>query len=437
MPAAPARATLLTVGVAAEDFAEIARLPEADRFRFLAVGGEDEAVEPERCRPRALIAEARRLARAHPGGVAGVIGTEDYPPSLLVPAIAAALNLPAPSLAAVLRCEHKGWSRILQRRLVPEATPPFFLVDPGRPGRLDTLPYPLWVKPVKAYMSMFGRRVAGPADMAAHLADLARVLPPFARPFDELLALAPPLSDHADVTGAWAVAERVMAGRQCTLEGYVFQGEVTVLGIVDSIRFPNRVSFKHFLYPSALPSAAQGAMAQVARRLMPALGFRHGQFNIEFFWDPARRRAAIIEVNSRFSPQFADLFEKVDGFSTYGVLLDLALGRRPRHGFRQGRHRMAGSFVLRRFTDALVTRVPGPADLGRALAHEPDARVKLRAKAGERLSQWPQDSYSFRYGLIHVGGDDLPAMRAKVRRIARALDFGFAPAGLEPAHRDR
>jgi hypothetical protein len=251
-------------------------------------------------------------------------------------------------------------------------------------------------------------------------------LPAFVGPFNDLTARAPAPDGLETVDGHWAIAEELLGGLQCTLEGYVHGGEVTVLGIVDSIRFPNRVSFKHFLYPSRLPRPVRRAMTETARRLMPGLGFDHGLFNIEFFWDPDRGPPRIIEVNSRFSPQFADLFEKVDGFNTYGLVLDLALGRRPVHGRGEGRHRAAGSFVLRHFRDRLVTRLPGRRELERALRLEPDARIKLRATEGRPLSAWPQDSYSYRYALIHVGGRDLPDMRAKVEAIAGLLDFRFA-----------
>ncbi|MSP84012.1 MAG: D-alanine--D-alanine ligase [Alphaproteobacteria bacterium] len=424
-PKAPA--TLLGVGIAEEDVAEIAALPRSRDYRVVTVGTYEEASEPEQCRPKAYIAKAIRAARRT--SATGVFGTEDYPPSLLVPTIASSLALPTAPLVAIAHCEHKAWSRYLQKALVPRSVPRFAFVDPRDPkaGESPPLPYPFWLKPVKSSLSVLGFRIGGPEECRRALAQMRVRLPKFVGPFNTLVeGLA--AADHlAHIDGFWAVAEELLAGWQCTLEGYVFGGEVTVLGIVDSVRFPNGVSFKRFQYPSRLPRQVQQFMADAARRLMPGLGFDHGMFNIEFFWDPRRTAPKIIEVNSRFSPQFADLFEKVDGFNTYGLVLDLALGRRPDHARRAGRHRTAGSFVLRHFEDRTVTRIPSAGDIARVRDFDDDARVKVRATHGQALSTWPQDSYSFRYGLIHVGGRHLADMRTKAARIAALLDYRFAP----------
>ena len=59
---------------------------------------------------------------------------------------------------------------------------------------------------------------------------------------------------------------------------------------------------------------------------MEGLGFDNGLFNIEMTYDAAADRIAIIEINPRMASQFADLYEKVDGTSSYRVLLDIARG---------------------------------------------------------------------------------------------------------------
>lgn len=134
----------------------------------------------------------------------------------------------------------------------------------------------------------------------------------------------------------------------------------------------------------------------------------------------------VIEVNDRLSMQFADLFEKVDGISSYQILIDLARGRRPDHRRRQGRYRAAASFVLRGFKDRLCLAVPSDDDIARVEREIPDTVVMVRAVPGMSLSDLPQDSYSFRHGLINIGGDDLASMRAKLGRALRMLPFRFA-----------
>jgi hypothetical protein len=50
----------------------------------------------------------------------------------------------------------------------------------------------------------------------------------------------------------------------------------------------------------------------------------------------------------------------------------------------------------------------------------------IRAVPGMRLSELPQDSYSFRHGLINIGGRDLAEMQATLERALAMLPFRFA-----------
>ena len=419
-------ATLLSVGVSDEDRVQLMRLSRPGALTLLEAGSYEEVSEPNICRPREYVARAVAFAEAQPR-VDGVIGVDDFPPSLLVPAIARRLGLPGLDFGAAVRCEHKAWSRMLQQRLVPEATPRFVLVDLDRPAEFDVLGVgrPFWLKPIKSYLSYLGFRIADDRAYRQALAMAAEKLPPFLGAFLELSRDAD-LPDELLCGRKWMLAEELMGGFQCTLDGYVHAGEVTVLGVVDSIRFANKVSFRRFQYPSSLPLRAQAQMAEVAKRLMPGLGFDHGMFNIEFFWDPKRSSPMVIEVNDRLSMQFGDLYEKVDGINSYRILMDLAQGRRPEHGRRQGRYRAAASFVLRGFVDRLCLAVPSDDDIAKVGREIPDTVVMIRATPGMRLSELPQDSYSFRHGLINIGGRDLADMQAKLDRALTMLPFRFS-----------
>ena len=55
----------------------------------------------------------------------GVIGTGDYPACMLAALVAERLGLPGPSPAQIVLHSHKLYSREIQKRLVPEATPAF------------------------------------------------------------------------------------------------------------------------------------------------------------------------------------------------------------------------------------------------------------------------------------------------------------------------
>ena len=109
----------------------------------------------------------------------------------------------------------------------------------------------------------------------------------------------------------------------------LYGGEVHILGVVNSIFFPDTLAFSRFDYPSALPEGVQERMADIAKRLMSGLGFDNGMFNVEMMYDAREDRIAIIEINPRMASQFADLYEKVDGTNAYEVLLDLGMRGSP------------------------------------------------------------------------------------------------------------
>ncbi len=423
--------TVLTVGVNDHDAYWLARIDRPTRFRFVPIGDFAQADNPELCRPRAFIAAAVAEAERLGGQPSGVVAFDDYPGSILAAAIAERLNLPGPSLASVVACNNKGWSRALQAAAVPQAVPRFQILDPHRayrPGELQ-LAFPFWLKPVKSSMSYLGFRIDSFAEFERALALSRAGLPAYAAAFQELMDMVQPSlpSGTPPVRADWLIAEGLLGGRQCTLEGLMYRGELTVVGIVDSIRLPNRVSFSRFDYPSRLSRSTQAKIIDIASRALDRAGFDNGLFNIEFFVGNGGTRPMIIEINPRFSPQFSDLFEKVDGTLSHQHVVEMATGERPLLARRQGRHRIATSCVLRVDRDHLVERVPAARDIARLQARVPDAHVQVTTKAGQRLSDSVQDSYTYRYGLIHLGARDRHDLRAKLATAKQLLRFRLKP----------
>jgi hypothetical protein len=128
--------------------------------------------------------------------------------------------------------------------------------------------------------------------------------------------------------------------------------------------------------------------------------------------------------------QFADLYEKVDGFSSYQVLIDVAAGHRPTVRRRRGAHRFAASCIFRTFRDAQVRRAPSDDDVAAVHDLHPDARVEIFARAGEWLSEAMQDRVSYRYGLVNLGGRNLADVKHAAEECLRMLKFEFEPAGI-------
>ena len=428
---------VLTIGLTPEDRHWLGRIEQPERFRYRTLGDPLAGENPEVLHPREFVGAALDELRGFPQKPAGIIAADDYPATLLAAAIRGAAGLPGPSFESSLMCAHKGWSRLLQREVVPEAAPRFQLIDPDArydAGNLE-LRFPFWVKPVKSALSYLGFRVSSPAELAQVQGRARTELPRYARAFCEMLAMsAAPLPDAlARTTGEWLIAEELMGGRQCTLEGWFARGRMHLLGIVDSIRLPNRVSFSRFEYPSQLPRAVQAEMVRVAERIMRRTGFDDGLFNIEFFVHGGR--AKIIEINPRMCLQFADLYAKVNGRLTHELLVELASGIEPGPPRARGRYRVAASFVLRTPEDRVVRRVPTEEDIARVEALHPGTVVHVLAQPGEKLSDHAQDSYTFRYGLVHLGAESPPALRARFAHVMEMLHFELEPVTTTIAQR--
>jgi hypothetical protein len=229
--------------------------------------------------------------------------------------------------------------------------------------------------------------------------------------YAEIAALAG--VDPASVHGF--LAEALLSGLEVTLEGYVHGGVVTMIGITDSVKYPGTLSFERFEYPSALSAARQAELAAVAARVLPALGFEAGFFNVEFFV-PQEGPAQIIEVNGRIASQFAPLMLGVHGRSSYDALFELALGRDPR--WEVGEPTCVGiSYCLRVFEDAYVEAVPDP---------EPDLEVLVRP--GVLLSeQGANDAESYRLAIFTGFGETREEAVERCRERAAALSFRLAP----------
>jgi hypothetical protein len=361
-----------------------------------------------------------------------VVSTDDYPGSVIAAIVARRLGLPGASSIANLRCQHKYLSRLDQQRLVPQAVPNFSLLDTRAPA-IRRRDYPLFIKPVKSFFSIGASRVDIPADLPAAIVE-ATLPEQFYRPFDELLRLHPELG-LAEVGSHCVLAEALLVGHQCTLEGYVRRGKAYMLGVVDSIFYPGTRAFQRFEYPSSLPDAAQARLHRIGADLMEGIGYGEGFFNIEFMVDLPRDTAHIIEVNPRLASQFSDLYEKVDGTNSYRMLLDIALGRQPIGKKRAGRRRMAASCALRRFEDAYVRRLPSDRSIERLHARYPDIRIEVLANQGEWLSQGMQDGQSYRYAVLNIGG----ASREEILEVLDdcIVELGFAFDDGRPRRGDR
>lgn len=350
-----------------------------------------------------------------------VASTDDYPGTTLTSIVAQRLNLPGTHITPNLLCQHKYNSRLVQRAAAPEAVPAFHLLDVGSDAALPhDLEFPIFVKPVKFFFSVGAQRVDS-ADQLRSIKQRWIGMAGFFRPFDMLLRR---YTGHAMGT-EFLIAETLLKGWQVTLDGYAHGGAIYPVGVVDSIMFPGTIAFQRFEYPSILAQDVQDRMFQIASKVMRAMEFDCGQFNIEFMYDIDTDSISIIEINPRMSSQFADLFAKVDGVNSYRVMLDLAFGREPHITQRNGPYEMAASCVLRTLQNQMVMKLPTTVEIDQIFEWHPDIRVEILGTEGLRLSQQMQDTCSYRYGLLNIGGRDRQEVLDIFDKCTRALTFRF------------
>ncbi|MDR5865176.1 ATP-grasp domain-containing protein [Halomonas koreensis] len=407
-------------------------LKGAEAYRFHGLIAPAAVYDTEVFDISAMLEEATEALEAFDGRVDAIVGYMDFPVSTMLPILCDRFDTRSPSLESLLKCEHKYWSRQVQKEVIPAHIPTFTAFDPFDDDALIRigeagLYFPFFVKPIKSSGSRLGFRIDTPEDFYHAIERLRDDIGLIADPFNTVLEHARLPDEIAAVDGHFCMAEEIIGGWQCTVEGYVHDGEVVSYGIVDSLRYPQVLSFFHYRYPSGLPDPVQATMRELTGRVMRHIGFDDSAFNIEYFWDEAQDRIWLLEINTRISQSHCDLFEKVDGVSNQQVTIDLALGQRPAMPHRQGDYAVAAKFFHRVFfTDAVVTRVPSDEEVAALESDFPGTVIALQVEPGQRLSTLPeQDSYSYALAYIWMGAASPERLLEDYDRLIARLTFEF------------
>jgi biotin carboxylase len=368
-------------------------------------------------------AQARRGRRR---GWQGVVSHHEQFGALAAALVAERLGLPGNPPEAVLRCQHKLLARQLLQQVAPEANLPFAPLQAEYGGPLpQDLHYPVYVKPVKAAFSVLARPVHDAAELYAHtrfgrreLWVIRRLVEPFERVCRRRLPGSP--SAHRMLLEA-PVSPQVP---QYNLDGWVHEGRVHALGVVDAVMYPGTQSFMRWDLPSRLPTAVQQRALDVAGRFLQAAGFRQGLFNMEFFHDPASDRLSVIEFNPRLASQFSDLYLRTTGMDPHAMSVALARGldplRLPRAEPVAG---AAASLVYRSFGGQAAPPMPSAALRARWQAQFPDGLLLTMPKRGHELARDLKWLGSHRYGVVHLQGRDAAELRARAEAASALLGW--------------
>jgi biotin carboxylase len=421
---------IFVIGLEPFNLSLLEGLPEASDYCFHNLLAYDEAVRPSSrtIDLTALLEMAEARLAEFSGSIDAIIGYWDFPTSVLVPILLQRHGLPGAKLTAVAACEHKYWSRVEQKNIIPDLVPRYCAVDPFADDPLAQIDidFPFWIKPIKAHSSYLGFKVRNPSDFEACLPIIRAGIGHFGKPFNKFLSMVEVPQFVSAIDGCHCIAEEIISsGEQCTLEGFASDGEVEIYGVVDSLRAgEHRSCFARYQYPSRLPQEVKDRMSHAAGKFIKHIGYTNAPFNIEFYWDEATDNLRILEVNARISKSHSPLFLMVDGVSHHKIAVDLALGRKPNFPHRRGEFRVAAKFMERVFTDGYVENVPAPSNIARFRNAFPRGLVRVLTHSGQQLAHLPyQDSYSFEIAEMFLGANDEDELLEKHRTAQSLLPF--------------
>lgn len=361
-----------------------------------------------------------------------IVGYWDFPTTALAPILRQRFNLPGPNLEAVLKCEHKYWSRVEQAKVAPECVPDFQAVDPfgDDPVAQIHIDYPFWLKPIKAHSSHLGFKIENADQLRNVIPTIRDKIGSFAQPFEEVMAYTSAPAEIAKVTGYHCIAEAIISqGEQCTIEGYMQNGEAYMTGLIDTERDEKHHSvLMRYIYPSRLPQEVQQRIFAISAKVMRHFGFDDAPFNIEYYYHRDSNELRLLEINSRLSRSHAAIFQLVDGAPHFQVMVDVAIGIDTRMPKREGRYNIAAKQMIRVFEDGIVKRIPTQEEIRKVEETFPGTKVNLEVEEGKRLSKLlHQDSFSYELAVVFIGGENKAQLDANIERCMAMLPFEIDP----------
>lgn len=401
----------------------------AERYRFHGLLDYDLVVNPAHYPIDDMIAAGKAQLDGFEGSVDAIIGHWDFPSTALMAIFREHCGLQGPSLVSVLLSEHKYWCRLHAQEAIPDHTPAFEAVNPFADDAAERieLPYPFWLKPTIAFSSQLAFKVRNREDLDEALTALRAGIGRFGEPFGTFMERVElPTDIPAEIDGYHAIAEEALGGELSTAEGFIREGSVTVYGIVDSYREGRHgSSFSRYQLPSRMPAEIEERVIDTTRRLVPELWLDNTPFNIEYFWDRESQHVWLLEINPRLSKSHAPLFADTTGSSHHEVAVEIALDGQPQYP-RLGESSVAAKFMLRRYNDARVTRVPGREELQALEGEYPGTHIEIAVEEGQRLSELRgQDAYSYEVAVVFMGGEDTESLLKQYEDLKSRLGLEF------------
>jgi len=343
----------------------------------------------------------------------GVIGFTDLG-STIAAIIAQERHLVGPSPYALYLAQNKAmFSQYMLKTHLPY--PDTTVIDITSPT-FPNFDYPVFIKPIKGRMSSFAFMLHSQQEFAEKLAFLKQQKREIDRPFELFFSH---FSDAHSPLQNWYHIQPFIDVAQYTVDAFVFDQKVYIIGVVQSIYTENRKSFKRFDFPGDFPKDMTGKLQDLLEKVVKTIEFDNCGFDLEFFLTPGGE-FLIIEMNTRISQGFNSLYLEHYVHSPKEMVLDLCLGHMPSLEVKE-KPRQASSFPLRIKHDCLVTRVPSAEEIEDLKIRFDIAKIDVTVQEGKKLSDYWQDSYSYRYALVDIPGENLDQIKEKLTLLLEHL----------------
>ncbi|MCF8012250.1 MAG: ATP-grasp domain-containing protein [Clostridiales bacterium] len=367
-----------------------------------------------------------RLIKENPYMFDGITGTHDSS-AVFASIICQETGKIFTPVEGVISCQNKYISRMIQKECVPENTPDFYLEEEYLQGTCDI--FPVFVKPVHSNVSFSSHHVNSLKELQALIHKNSQLLSSYNQYFIDSLAVSSEPSNSLNLkTCNRFICEGIVSGDQVTVDGFIFDNNITIYGITMAVFFEGSISFSHHEFPYELSPKMENKLHHLLNKLIPALALNNTFFNVELRIDKEEGQIYIIEVNSRIAFQFSKTIEAVRGFNSLHCLCDIAAGKNPalKVNSKKTNFKYCYNFELRTFNDKKIIKTPVQADIDRINTFYPEIEIRNLIDNDTQLSDYKQNPESFRYCIIDIPGNSQKEIMDKFEQVKSMLDYQFA-----------
>jgi len=358
--------------------------------------------------PAAVDGAVAAIAAEHP--VAGVVTWSDRDVET-VSRLAARLGLPAPAPEAARIARNKY---LMRQALTgyPDLIPRFARVTEWSDllKALAEIGYPAVLKPTSGSGSKGIFVLRDEADLRTA--------------FDELIRYTRPDVDRVFQDNPnELIVEEFLTGTEHSVEGFVSDGEVTIVGVTDKeTSEPFRLEIGH-IHPSGLSAATLTKIHDFTGLVVDTIGLDNCAFHLECMVD-ARQTVKLVEIAARVGGDFiASHLVGLSGAPAFSEnVIRVAAGKRPLPAC--GPRWYAGVRKIMADRDGVLEGLDG---LERALAVPGVRHIAMDRPVGATVRMPPADYTTSTLGAVIAVGDSAEAVQTTLRTAVAAVTARIRP----------